>query len=103
VVLLFKDGMLFRGQDTREDCHSLQKLHFRQILRIDYPNRFILFVDHDEIVNSVLIKDVQYFDRELSSLYCDRVTNHMPVDWIGNHTRIFLKRPDKIAVGEYSG
>src|SRR6516225_765672 len=82
---------------------SLQKLHFRQILRVDYPDRFIPFVDNDEVVNSMLIQDVQYFDGKLCRLNSDWMRNHMLADGVGNHGWVSLKSPDKVAVGEYAG
>ena len=51
----------------------------------------------------MLIENIQDFNGKPVVVNGNRMTNHMSFDRIGNHLRVFLEGPNKIAVREYPG
>ena len=63
--------------NTRDACATqkaaLQQLEPREVLRINDPNRHIVVIDHDQIVDPMAFEQVQNFDREFVFVHSDRI------------------------------
>ena len=54
------------GRYTRSE-----QLQAREVLRINDPNRHIVVIDHDQVVDAMALKEIQDFDREFVFVHCD--------------------------------
>jgi hypothetical protein len=80
--------------------YSLQKLQFRQILRVNNADGLVILVHDDQIVDTVLIKGIEHFDSEFTGANRDWMADHMPVDRVRTHLRISLESTNKVTVRE---
>lgn len=86
--------------EAREHGDLLEQFEPRQILRIDDADGGFVVVDDDEVVDAMLLKQVQDFDREFVLMDGDRVECHQIGDKTLAHFRVGLKMAREIAVGK---
>ena len=57
-------------------CNDLQQFQPRQILRIDNTYRHVVIINHDQIVDTMTLQQVQNFHCQLFFVHRDRIQRH---------------------------
>ncbi len=71
-----------------------------EILHVDEADRLLVFVHHDEVIDSVFTKNADDFDCEIVFMNDDRNNGHVFGDGTVSNFAVRLIGPDKVAVGE---